>query len=97
MPAKPVQVLEGFEVRLPGVMRMYADRGIDVGVPVGDPHGALEIRRPVARPNRQERLDAGFPRPVEHSVAVRLETLAVQMAVRIDQHYRLSKHSVGAG
>src|ERR1022692_1098103 len=67
------------------IMRMHAHGCIDEGVLPGQAQGGFQVRRTAARANGHHALDASLAGALDHLVAVRVELLVIQMAVRIDQ------------
>jgi hypothetical protein len=79
--------------RCPGVgagparmMGMHAHRRPDRFVALGQPDGSLEIRRPLTCSDGQHAIHSLGQRPVDHRFPVRVEFVAIQMAMRIDEH-----------
>src|ERR1017187_8463601 len=66
-------------------MRMHAHGCVDEGVLPGQAQGGFQVRRTAARADGHHALDASLAGALDHLVAVRVELLVIQMAVRIDQ------------
>ena len=69
---------------LGGVVRVGADRAIDLGVAVDDRLQAIEAPDPGRYAD--DRADARGPRPLDDRIAVRVELGEIEMAVAVDEH-----------
>ncbi len=66
-------------------MGMNTDRGVDEFVLLGQLDAAIQIPRPVAVSNCDDRLDARVAGPRDHLFAVSLKLFAIKMRVGIDE------------
>ena len=67
-----------------GVMRMGADRAIDVGKALGDVEQSAEPLHP--RRDRHDAADAGLRCTRDNAVEIAGKVRKIQMAVAVDQH-----------
>src|SRR5437764_13900228 len=71
-----------------GIVRMNADRCVNIVVFLSYGNGSLKIVAVrIAGPNIEHHPNTGIFCTLNHIVTVRVELLAVNMAVRVDQHY----------
>src|ERR1019366_3026366 len=84
---KRAQIIIGLWGYLGRVMRVHTDRGVDLSVAVGQAHGPVDFRRPVAGPDGQDASDTRGTGPVENRVEIVGEALVIEMAVRVYEHW----------
>src|SRR3954452_6873723 len=70
-----------------GFVRMDAGGRANPIVLLGVDEGGTEVIRTVAVADREQCCDSGLLRPEKHLATVLLELLAVDVSVRIDEHY----------
>lgn len=66
---------------------MHANSRIKRGMPVGETNPNFKVRRTVARSDRHHVFDARVDRASNHRVAIGVELVAIQVAMRIDQFH----------
>ena len=71
---------------LRGLVRVNACRGVNPFVPLGNPHGLAHPIGSRGPADRQQILQPGAARPLDHGVAVRVKVGIVEMAVGVDVH-----------
>src|SRR6266446_3505926 len=74
---------------------MHADGGEQGGVSIGETDTGFEVGRAVAGANRDHLRDAGRERTIDHCVAIGIELLAVEVAVRVEEAH-LRRAPMGA-
>ena len=73
--------------RLRSIVRMHAHRRVDRRIAIRQPDSGFQIRRTIARPDRDHALDARRERALDHGFAIGIELFVIQMAMRVDQHF----------
>src|SRR5579872_1793183 len=76
-----------FFCRLRRIVRMYPDRRVEGRVPFRHANSRFEVGRTFTRADRHHLSHARLQRALDYLVAIRIKVGAVEMAVRIDQHY----------
>src|ERR1700682_2291469 len=82
-------------VGLARIVRMHAHRREDLGMPVSEPDRSLQIRRTAAGSDGQHSLHARIKSPRDGVLAVGVELLTVQMAMRIDKRHYFRRAPIG--
>ena len=65
---------------------MNANRSVKKLVLLRESNAAIERPRPISIADRDDVVDTGFSRARNHLLAIRLELLAFEMCVRINEH-----------
>ena len=86
MPCQSLQFLEIAIGGQLGLVRMNANRSVKKLVLLRESNAAIERPRPISIADRDDGVDTGFSRARNHLLAIRLELLAFEMCVRINEH-----------
>ena len=89
MPRQRHKLIGANPVLLVGVMRMGADRAIDVVVFVGDREQPTQPAHP--RRDRDHAADPGLGRPRDDGVEIGRKIREIQMAMAVDEHTKILK------
>ena len=86
MRCEGAEIVEGLRRELRRVVRMHADRCVDLFVAYRRGGRRSRFRAAVAGSDREHARDAGGGCAIEHGIEIVGETLVVEMAVGIDEH-----------
>ncbi len=87
----PCQLQHFFERGIGSQLRfvgMNADSRIDKGILLGQSNSAINVRRPIADADGNDRVDTGSARTGDHFLAIAVVLTAFEMCVRIYKHSR---------
>ena len=73
---------------LPGIVGVNACGSEERFMALGHADTGFQIRRTLAGSDRDHAFDAGVQSPANHFFAIGIEFLAVEVAVRVNQHVR---------